>query len=57
VVAVTSVVLSVPSGAPAGANTCTNTRSVAPGAMPPRLASVDNGWSPASKLPLLFVSQ
>jgi hypothetical protein len=57
VVAVRSVVLSVPSGEPTGANTCTNTRSVAPGARPPKLVSVDSGWSPASNVPLLFVSQ
>src|SRR5262245_40354881 len=57
VVAVIVVVLSVPSGEPAGENTWANTRSVAPGAMPPMAVSVDSGWSPASNTPLPFVSQ
>jgi hypothetical protein len=35
VVAETVVVFSWPSGAPAGENTCTNKRTLAPGARPP----------------------
>src|SRR5512138_1457232 len=57
VVAETVVVLSWPSGAPAGANTCTNSRTLAPGASPPIVVRSAIGASPASNTPELFVSQ
>src|SRR5512140_2824771 len=51
------VVFTGPSGAPAGENTCTNTRTVAPGARPPWPVRSTSGASAASNTPFPFESQ